>query len=284
MQFNDAEEVDLKLCLLSGSPIYLDNLEIHPYTLNEVKEYGYTRYINTLQWISFSVGEFIDSVKDENNRKFLEDSVDNLKPFDFYFKIGGESMQAMLIESLSMIFKTDDVKVIDENGIIALGLEELEVIKYDDNGDYYIDHDMAETLNDNDFKLIHRDNFDDIVYIVRLQNYLEKSESIADKKSVSADSKTERLKRHMEEMRRKVEEKKRKQKSSDGDEIDISDIISAISSKSNSINITNVWNLSLYQIYDAYARLEMIDDYEYKIKAMMAGSEEMELRHWSSRM
>jgi len=78
----------------------------------------------------------------------------------------------------------------------------------------------------------------------------------------------------MELMRKKIEGKKKKQQSDDGDgEIDISDIISAVSSKSHSINKLNVWQLTLYQLYDEYARLELIDNYDFSIRAMMAGAE-----------
>ncbi len=91
----------------------------------------------------------------------------------------------------------------------------------------------------------------------------------------------------MENNRKKVEAKKKaKRLAEHGEEeqIDISDIISAVSQKSNTVDIFNIWNLTLYQLYDAYTRLELIDGYEFSIKAMMAGAENVDLKHWSSKI
>lgn len=284
MQFHDMKEIDLKLTLLSGSEIELGNLKIAPYTLREVKNYGYINYMKNLQWISLSIDDFMGSVIDENKRRILEINRESLKAFDFYIKLGGKEMQDKLVEVLKMIFKNDDLRVLD-NGIIAIDFVKLGIIIEDDDGNVVeIKDDKLSELDEDKIKIIHRDNFDDIVKIVRLQNYLEQPEEAVEEEE-PADEEARKLLEYMKEMRKKVEEKKRQQ-SEDGEEanIDIADIVSAVSSKSNSVNKLNIWDFTIYQIYDEYARLELIDNYDFSIRAMMAGAKEVDLKHWSSKL
>lgn len=284
MQFHDMKEIDLKLMLLSGSEIELGNLKIVPYTLREVKNYGYTNYMKNLQWISLSIDDFIGSVLDENKRKILEINRESLKAFDFYIKLGGKEMQDKLVEVLKMIFRNDDLRVLD-NGIIAIDFVKLGIIIEDDDGNVVeIKDDKLSELDDDKIKIINRDNFDDIVKIVRLQNYLEQPEEAVEEEE-PADEEARKLLEYMKEIRKKVEEKKRQQ-SEDGEEanIDIASIVSAVSSKSNSVNKLNIWDFTIYQIYDEYARLELIDNYDFSIRAMMAGAKEVDLKHWSSKL
>lgn len=282
MQFSQMKEVDLKLALLSGRGIDLDNLKIVPYTLEEIKEFGYTRYMENLQWISLSIDDFISSILDDNKRMFLDEQRDALKVFDFYIKLGGTDMQQRLLSVLSMIFKSDDVRVLDE-GIIAIDFVKQGILIKDADGNLRVDEQRLNELDESGIKLVHRDNFDDIVKIVKLQNYLEQPKTEEEEED-PADEEARKLIEHMKKMQKKVEEKKKEQKGEEEGEIDISDIVSAVSSKSNSINKLNIWDFTLYQIYDEYARLELIDSYDFSIKAMMAGAKDVDLTHWSSKL
>lgn len=283
MQFYNMKEVDLKMSLLSGDSILFDNFEISPYNLGEIKDYGYSKYMYNIQIISLSVDNFIESIEDKEKRDIMDEQKDKLKVFDFYFRFGGEEMRDALMESLKMIFKTDDVLIIDD-GVIAIDLKSIGAVE-DEDGNIFIDEDVARSLDDEDLKLVHRDNFDDIISIVKLQNYIDKPEDsvISTKKENPADKKTAQLLEHMRKMREKVEEKKNKNKRDDEEDIDIADIISAVTSKSNSLNLTNIWRLTLYQLYDEYARLEIIDNYHLSVRAMMQGAEKIDIRHWSSK-
>lgn len=282
MQFHDMKEIDLKLALLSGSKIELGNLEIVPYTLKEIKDYGYTKYMSNIQWISLSVDDFINSTFDDRKRKILELSRDNLKAFDFYIKLGGKEMQDKLVDALKMIFKNDDLVVLNDN-IVAIDFIKLGIVTLDNKGDIVdVNDEKLGKLSEDEIKIVHRDNFDDIIKIVKLQNYLEQPNEVAEETLV-ADEEAKKLLEHMKKMRKKVEEKK-KQQSDDEEEIDISDIISAVSSKSHSINKFNIWDFTIYQLYDEYARLELIDNYDFSIKAMIAGAKDIDLKHWSSKL
>lgn len=283
MNYKNISELDLKLSLLSGSKIDVDNLEIRPYILREIQNYGYSNYMQNLQWITVSIDDFINSVSDEEKRKMLEEERAKIKAFDFYVKLGGSDILESLLVTLGMVFRTEDVRLLSE-GVVAINFVE-QGIFYFEEGEIRIDNDKLESLNEDEIMIVHRENFDDIVRVVKLQNYLEKPNSAIKNEENPADEETKKLMEHMKKMREKVDAKKKAQKrQDDGDDIDISDIISAVSSRSNSINKLNVWDLTLYQLYDEYARLELIDNYDFSIRAMMAGAEKIDLKHWSSKI
>lgn len=284
--YKDLKELDLKLRMLSGSSIKVGNLEIKPYTLEEINEYGYSDYMNSLQWISISIDDFINSVLDIEKRVVLEQQRENLKTFDFYVKLGGQEMLEGLLTAMAMIFKTDDIRILEDKNVIAINFVKMGVFAFDEDGEMTVDEDVLESLNEEEIMLIHRDNFDDLVEVIKFQNYLTKPSEKKDNLLNPADEETRKLQEYMDLMAKKIEGKKKKQQKNDGEdnEIDISDIISAVSSKSYSINKLNVWQLTLYQLYDEYARLELIDNYDFSIRAMMAGAEKVDLKHWSSRL
>lgn len=284
-EFKELEEIDLKLLLLSGSSIRVDNLDIVPYTLREIKDYGYSKYMQNLQWLSISLDDFIGSVLDMKKRFFLEQKKSNLKTFDFYIKLGGIDLRERVLDSISMIFRTDDVKVLDSENVIVLDFHKKEIFSYDKNGELIVNNKKLDSLNEDEIKIIHRDNFDDIVEVVKLQNYLERIDSKIESKYNPADEETRALIEHMEKLRKKVEEKKRKQQQQDNDDnIDIADIIDAVSSKSKSLNKLNIWDLTLYQLYSEYSRLEIIDKHDISVKAIMAGAKDIDYQHWASKM
>lgn len=283
MDFKGINELDLKLLLLSGSKIQVDNLEISPYTLEEIKDYGYTKYIQNLQWISISIDDFINSIVEEEKKNFLENQKANLKVFDFYIKLGGQELQDSLLSALSMIFKTNDVTILDS--VVALNFEKMGLIIRNEDGGLTVNEEKLNSISEDEIKIVHRDNFDDIVNVIKFQNYLEKPKSKKEENINPADEETRLLQEHMKRMREKVEAKKRRQQQDDnGGEIDIYDIIDAVSSKSQTINKLNVWQLNLYQLYSEYARLELFDNYDFSIKAMLAGAEKIDLKHWSSKL
>jgi hypothetical protein len=141
-----------------------------------------------------------------------------------------------------MVFRTEDIRLLDD-GIIAIDFVNKGVLKIDEDGKVFIDEEALETLPEDEITLVHRDNFDDIVEIIKFQNYLSKKYEQSDTEQY-ADEETRKLMEDMERHRKRVEAKKKAQKDSDGEEdIDIADIISAVSSKSNSVNKLNVWRL-----------------------------------------
>lgn len=285
LDYRKVQEIDLKLGLLSGGSIKVENLIVKPYTLEEIKEYGYSEYMRNLQWISVSIDDFIESISDKEKRDILEEQRANLKTFDFYLRLGGQEILDSSLVALKMIFRTEDVRLLD--GVIAIDFVKIGILREDENGELSVNNEILESLSEDEIKIVHRDNFDDLIEVVKIQNYLQKPVVKKDKEINPADEETKKLMEDMERHRKKVEEKKRRQQyaeKGEGDDIDISDIISAVSSKSNSINKLNIWLLTLYQLYDEYSRLELIENYDFSIRAMMAGAEKIDLKHWSSKL
>jgi len=284
LEYKDLKGVDLKLTLLSGSEIKIGNLVIKPYTLGEIKDYGYTNYMTNLQLLSISLEDFITSVDDIEKRVILEQQKMNLKTLDFFISFGGEELLEAVLKSLSMIFRTEDVRVLDNNnGVIAIDFVKKGIFKVDEYDEIEVNHELLDSLSEDEITVVTRYNFDELVEAIKLQNYLEKPKE-QDEEEQYADEATRKLMEDMKRHRKRVEEKKKAQQQSDGNDIDLSDIISAVSSKSNSINKLNVWQFTLYQIYDEYSRLELIDNYDFSIQAMMNGAEKVDLKHWSSRI
>lgn len=283
MDYKDLNNVDLKLNLLSGNSIKTDNLIIKPYTIKEIIDYGYTKYIHNIQWISISLEDFVNSILQDEKKEIVEDKFSQLKAFDFYSKLAGKEYLAKLVEAMSMIFRTNDVTML-HNGLLALDFYKMGIL-YNEDNTIVTDKEYLSYYSNDELRVIHRENFDTIVEIVKLQNYM--SQPNKDENDANpADEETRKLMEEMKRNKEKVEARKKAQKQSDNknEEIDISDIISAVSSKSNSINKLNVWDLTLYQLYDEYSRLELIDSYDFSVKAVMAGAEKIDIKHWSSKI
>ncbi|MGV4321317.1 hypothetical protein [Bacillus mojavensis] len=286
--YRELNEVDLKLKLLSGDSINVDNIEIKPYSLREIQRFGYSDYMSSLQWLCITMEDFIGSVMDFEKRVYLEQMKDQLRTLDFYIKLGGEELLEGLMRSISSLLRTNDVRLLEDQ-TIAIGLEEARVLKFDDAGRALVDKDSLESVNAAQIKLIHRENFDEFVEAIKVMNYLMKPKLVGKVDSGDidpnpVDEETRQLMEQMEKNRAKVAKAKKITQQNSDDDVDIADIISAVSSKSNSLNKLNIWDLTLYQLYDEYARLELIDNYDFSIRAMMAGAERIELKHWSSKL
>jgi len=111
-----------------------------------------------------------------------------------------------------------------------------------------------------DNKKINRNNWDDIRKIIKIQNCVKKN-------------KEEEYNPANEEARKIIERIKALKKEHPQKElITLSSIISGVAYKSNNINILNIWNLTIYQLYDALDRLSLIDNYQFTLSGIYAGT------------
>ncbi|UGO50804.1 hypothetical protein PQE68_gp213 [Bacillus phage vB_BanS_Sophrita] len=282
MQYRDLGSIDLKLKLLSGQGIQVDNLEITPYTLGEISNMGYTYYMNQLQWLLPNVDDFIKATEDIEKKMHLMTERNKLKVFDFFSTLGGRELKDVAVTALSTVFKTNDIYFLEEQRFIVFDFFKLGIFYKDEDGRIQIDSEKLDTIPEENLRVIHRDNFDEIIQVVKFQNGIAK----VNKEDVEnpADEETRKLMQQMKENREKVKKMKSLEQQDDDDSIDISDIISAVSAKSCSINKFNIWDLTLYQLYDEYGRLELIDNYDVSVRAIMAGAEKVDLKHWSSKI
>ena len=192
----------------------------------------------------------IESIDDFEMQAHLKAERHLYKVFDMYML--SNDMQELVLKSFNLLFQTENVIIDGEL------LDDMSVV---------IDEKYV----------INRDNFDDVVNMIQLQNNPEKSASDEDEYNPAnelAKSIAEKLKRSKEIV------EKSKALESDGDGLTIPDIISAVSAMSNSLNKLNIWDLTIYQLYDEFARLTKIDNYRLQIQASMWSSD-IEIEHWS---
>lgn len=282
--FREIEDIDLKLYVLGGDSFKIDSVVVSPYKIRDIKDFGYSNYMRNLQWLTITIDDFLKSILDLEQRLALEAEKANLKTLDFYTTLGGQEMLEGLMESIAMIMNTEDVRIIEGN-VIVIDFFKNGILIEDEDGELIIDKEIIENVSEDKLMMIHRDNFDDFVEAIKIMNYLKKPASKESREENPADDATKELMEQMKRNNERIAKIKKNEKNDDeSNDIDISDIISAVTVRSNSINKFNVWDLTLAQLYDEYARLELIDNYDFSIKAMMAGAGEIDLKHWSSRL
>lgn len=283
MNLKGLDDTDFKLLLLSGSSIFVEKIKITPYTMKEiVNDIGYTNYMAHAQTLSLTVEDFIKNITDIEMRMDFEVKKSELKPFDFFADIFGSQMLESMIKSLSVFLRTDDIILI-EQGVLAVNFVKNGFMYFDDEGVLKTNSEKIDKASEDELLFINRDIFDQIVEAIKYQNYLKKIE-VTEREYNPADESARLLMEQMKQNQKRIEEKKKKEVEESDDEIDIGDIVSAISSKSHSLNKMNIWDLTLFQLYDEYSRLEIIDSYKFSIQAMMAGAENVQIKHWSSRI
>lgn len=282
MNLTGFDDTDLKLLLLSGSSIFIDGIEIKPYTMKEIiSQMGYANYLSKVQVLSLTVKDFINNISDLELRMEMEVKKNELKPFDFFTEIAGDSMFEPMVDALSILLRTDDILMI-EQGVLAINFVKRGFVYFDDDGVLQANSEKIDNAQDNELTYINRDTFDEIVNAISYQNFLKKL-TVQAKNYNPADEETQRLIEQMEKNSKRIREIEKREAQENDDETDIADMISAIASKSNTLNKYNIWDLTIYQLYDEYSRLEIIDSYNFSLKAMMAGADNVELKHWSSR-
>jgi len=247
------ELLDIKLKLQAGMAIKPNGYDIAivPLTLREIIEYGYTSYLENLNIISLETGDFFNLLGLEFDFK------DALNVLDFMLTMGDEDVEDQLIKAFELFLRAD-VKIDRENLML--------VVRYDDLEGKY---------------LINRDNYYDIVEVIKYQNYIYDSEGGGSFNP--ADEEARKFQEQMDALRNQVSDIKKKQDGDEDDGIEIYEIISAISSQSNSTDELSVYSLTIYQMYTKFKRLEMIDQYYLGIKSMMAGAKDVKIKHWASK-
>ena len=237
--------IDEKLKLLAGFPLEVETFGlIYPLRLGEIIEYGYQNYLQRLNLMCLKKEDLLKGI----------DLPEEITDLEVLLILSDEFVKDSLKESLEFFFKAP-VTLYPDKGVIAVGDENTEI------------------------RVITNKNFDDIRYVLQLQNYLISVEG-ADRlqlKDEKAKAVAERMKKAKEEVERI------KKKESDGEnDSDFFDLLSSISSKSNSINKFQLLDLTIFQIYEEFKRINAIDQYETGIMAMLQGAKGVKLKHWSS--
>ena len=239
---------DMKL--IAGLPIYVGDIPVKPMTLGEIAEIGYETFQQGIYLLSLTIDDMIEAIEDFEIHALLKAERHQYKTFDLYMISNG--LSDLVIDGFKMLFRTEEIELLGE-------FDDVEVII---NKEY----------------VVNRENFDEIVDVIQMQNNptVSKNEDEADYNPADdvAHSIAQKLKKGKEIT------KKSKALESDGEGIAIVDVISAVTAMSNSINKINVWGYTPYQLYDEFARLNKIDNYNLQIQASMWSSE-VEIEHWS---
>lgn len=236
--------------LLAGKTITVGEIPVIPFTLDEVAEIGYSEFQGKINIMLLTLDDMINSIDDFELSATLKANRHEYKVFDMY--IASPEMSDVLIDSLSMIFRTNEI-----------------YLRRNDSGDFIITIDEKYHIN--------RDNFDEISKVVEIQNNPDFSGEGEDDYN-PANEVARSIAEKIREGKKKANESKAME--SGGEGINLADMISAVSAMSNSINKLNIWDLTIYQLYDEFARISKIDNYRLQIQASMWGSD-MEIEHWS---
>jgi hypothetical protein len=232
-----------RLKLITGKPIKVNNFgNIYPLTLGQIIDEGYIEYLNHLNIFCFK------------KEQFMENPPEDLMIFDFLMLAEDDVVQRYLHEALEF-FLQEKVTIIKEKFLIAVG-----------------------TTKEN-LKFINRDVYENICYIIQIQNFMR---SVDDDTDVF--DKSDKAKEIQDKLTKSREEIKRLRNKENNDiESDFFDLISALSTKGN-INKKDLLNYTMFEIYDVYKRLIHIDQYETNILALTQGAKNVKLKHWASKI
>jgi hypothetical protein len=246
-------ELDLKLMLWAGIPISVEGFgSIRPLKIREVIEFGYSNYLRCLNFITL---ELKDLIKEEDNEELKDINI-----LDVLIAFGGDELNYQLEESLSLFL--DGEAIVDKENFSVLIKREEEILQVD------------------------RNNYNQIVEVLKWQNYINQFEEKNLDSFNPADEKARKLKEKFEKLNKEREKLKKKKNNEDDEnqDIDFYDILTAVASKSYSINELNILDLTIYQFYVKFKRLDIIDQYDISIKSLLAGAKDIKLNHWSSKI
>ena len=108
--------------------------------------------------------------------------------------------------------------------------------------------------------IIDKEPFDEFQYALKCANHIEI------KKEPEYVPGNERARKFMEKL------KLNKQNIKKPETMNLHSIISGVAWKSNNMNIIDIFKLTIYQLYDAFYRLENIDNYNYTLSGIYAGT------------
>jgi len=241
----DISEKDLQLKLLSKNPIYVDKIPIYSVSIEEITEYGYDRYFQSLQLFCITkekVEEYF--INDE----FLKDKFEEINGVHIYsflsfYMSNNEEIRNDILDILSFLCKAS-TDFSEDTGIISINNIEINI-----------------------------DILLKMQLILRKRNNLTILKEDLDN---PADEKTRLLLEQRKKYRQKIN-----QTHNGADELTLGDLVSIFASESKQ-SLDYVMKYDLYQFNDQFNRLCINNNYEVDIQALMHGakSEDIELQHW----
>jgi hypothetical protein len=141
--------------------------------------------------------------------------------------------------------------------------------------DIQFDRDYLVFIVGSDDRLINKDNYEQLRYVLRVQNGLNNEDEFK-----PTDNKAQSIIERLKQMRKKYA------KNNNDNTQTLADVISALCAKHPSINLLNVKDLTLYQVFDQFRRLNAIDNYFINVDSLMHGAsdDDVTLKHWSMKI
>jgi hypothetical protein len=239
-------QIDLKLSLIAGDSIYVDNFEIKQLKIKEIREKGYERYQQMVSLLTIDKEELAKLIE------FKED-IDSMNVYDIIIASENIGLLGELIISLKFFLNEEEV-IYHENFGLVFGKVE-------------------------DGKILNSKNFNYISDAIKYTNclYSVDKDKLYNPQNEKAMSIIKKLKKGREKT-----EKIKSAKSEGKNDMDIADIISAVSCNSKHYNKNNIWDITIYQLYDEFRGIDKFVSYNTNVLAAINGAK-VDLKHWASK-
>ena len=234
-----------ELQLMRGRGVKVGDFLIKPLTMGEIEELTESKYF---QYISIlTIGKESFQITD-----------DNIPLFDLVFAIctREEDFRYLFLNSMSCFIR-EEIKMYANSIGFFFYSENEEVCSF-----------------------ITKDNYDDIIEVIKYQNCLIK-------KSENDENPANEKAREILEKQKKARALLAKAKGSgDGESLTLADLVSILASNGNGITPFNVWDMNFYWFNNQFNRMKMLDEYDINIRSLLAGakSEDIDLKHWMGKI
>ena len=105
---DNAFQFDKELIYITGKPVYLDGVPIHPITIDDIVSLGYTNYLSLLHFICADINDFIDNSEGKYGNE-------DLFIFMLHAYLSNNEARNALTNALNMVCKTDNISYDAEN-------------------------------------------------------------------------------------------------------------------------------------------------------------------------
>jgi len=234
-----------ELQLMRGRGIKVGDLLIKPLTIGEIEELTESKYFQYVSILAINKDSF--QVKDEE-----------ITLFDLVFAVcvKEEEFRSLFLKSMGYFLREEIKMYANSNGFF-----------------FY-------TENEEICSFITKDNYSDIIEVIKLQNCLTK------KIEEEENPANEKARQILERQKRARALLAKAKKQGDGEPLTLADLISILTSNGNGVTAFNVWDMNFYMFNNQFNRMKMLDEYDINIRSLLAGakSEDIQLKHWMSKI
>lgn len=235
---------DLKLKIISGKPILLEktNCFFQHRTLEEIIDFGFTDFLKIIQLFKIS---------DKEIQKSFNFPIDNF--FYLLLNLNSKTHFSFFVErGFNFFLGVHNLQPILEEKKLLCSYKEIDNIE------------------------ITKEGFDEIV------NYINIIYEGNNKVEEDDDSKLSEVERRMKEKFKRKKAEREKARSKKEGSTQFSDLIGGFWSKNYNMTFEQILKLPYYTFYFLLDKLRNTDNYEFQLKAMLAGADmkDKPLHHW----